>query len=102
MTTVVDKCVNGFLEHSLFVSYYDVGSFKLEHSFKSVISVDNTSVKVVEVARSVSAAVEHYHRTQIGRDDRDNVKYHPLGAVARHSERLYYFEPFEQLYSLLT
>ena len=102
MTTVVDKCVNSLLQHSLFVSYDNVRSFKLEHSLKTVISVDNTSVKVVKVTGCISAAVEHDHRSEVRRDNRNNVEYHPLRTVARNSECLNDLKPFEQLYSLLT
>ena len=101
VAAVVDKGVYRFLQHSLFVSYDDVGSFQLEHSLESVISVDNSSVQVVQVAGSVSAAVEHYHRAKFGRDNGYYVEYHPFGSVSRSSESFYYFQSFEQLYLLL-
>ena len=102
MTAVVDKCIDSFLEHSLFVSDDDVGSFQLQHLFKAVVTVDNTSVKVVQVGGSISAAVQHYHRTKIGRDYGNNVQYHPLGLVLGETEGLDDVQSLEELYSLLT
>ncbi len=86
VSAVVDKSVNGFLKHSLFVSYDDVGSFKLQHLFKTVISVDNAPVKIVKVGGGVSAAVQHNHRSDIGGNNRNNVQNHPFGLVSRKTE----------------
>ena len=82
MSAVVDKCVNSFLKHSLFVSNDDVRCFKLQHFLKTVISVDNTSVKVIKVAGCVSSAVQQYHRSDIRWYNRYSLQYHPLRSVA--------------------
>ena len=82
VSAVVDKCVNSLLQHSLFVSDDNFGSFKLKHLFKTVVSVDNSSVKVVKVGCCVSSAVEHNHRSEFGRNNGDNIHYHPFRLVA--------------------
>ena len=44
---VVDECVNCFLEHSLLVTHDNVRRSEFEKSFQTVVTVDNSSVKVV-------------------------------------------------------
>ena len=102
MSAVVDKSVNSLLKHSLFVSHDDVRSIEFKHSFKTVVSVDNTSVEVVEVRCCVTSAVKHYHRTEIGRNNGNCVEYHPLRLIARKTECLDYLESLEDLDLLLT
>ena len=85
-TAVIYKRVNSFLEHSLFISYNDVGSAKFKKSLKTIISVYYPSVKVIKVACCKSSAVKLNHRTYIGRNNRDSVKYHPLRLISGKSE----------------
>ena len=101
-SAVVDKCVNSLLKHSLFISDDNVGSTKLKEFFKTVVSVDNSSVKVVEVGGSKSAAVKLNHRTNIGRNYRNDVQNHPLGTVARLSECLCNLKALENSCLFLT
>ena len=95
-SAVIDKRVDGFLQHSLFVADDDLGRAEFYKFFKTVVSVDNASVKVVKVGSRESAAVELYHRTEFGRDYGQNVQYHPFGTVAALSERLYDFKTFDR------
>ena len=48
-SAVIYESVNSFLEHSLLVSYDDVRSSQFKESVESVVSVYNTSVKVIQV-----------------------------------------------------
>ena len=45
--SVINKCVNRFLKHSLFIAYNYFRSAKFKESFKSVIAVDNLAIKIV-------------------------------------------------------
>ena len=101
-SAVVDKCVNSLLKHSLFISDDNVGSVQLKELFKTVVSVDNSSVKVVEVGGSKSAAVKLNHRTNIGGNYRNDVQNHPLGTVARLSECLCNLKALENSCLFLT
>ena len=83
---VVDKSVNSFLEHALFVPDDNIRRAILYQLDESLIPVDNAPVKVVKVAGCEPAAVELYHRAQIGGDDRDHVENHPFGLVAALDE----------------
>ena len=48
-SAVVDERIYGFLEHPLLVTDDDVRSSELTELFKSVVSVDDSSVQIVEV-----------------------------------------------------
>ena len=94
---VVDKCVNGFLKHALLVADNNVGRVELDKSLKTVIAVDNAAVQIVEVTCCKAAAVELNHGADLGRDDRQNVDYHPLGLIAALAECL---DDLKALYEL--
>ena len=102
MSAVVYKRVDGFLKHTFFVSDNYIGSFKLHHSFKAVVSVDNAPVQIVKVGGGEAAAVQKHHGADIRRNNGYNVKYHPFGAVSALSERFNHVKPFENLHSLLS
>ena len=101
-SAVVDKCVNGLLKHSLFVADNNIGCAKLKELFKAVVTVNNTAVKVVKVRCCKSAAVELNHGTDIRRNNRNNIKNHPLRLVARASECLNDLKTLESLCPLLS
>ena len=96
-SAVFDEGVDRFLEHSLFVSDDDVGSAQVEQLLQTVVTVDYSSVKIVEVAGRVSAAVERDHRSEFGRKNGENVEDHPFGTGVARTERV---DDFESLYSL--
>ena len=98
---VVDQSVYRFLQHSLLVADDDVGSAQLQQSLKTVVSVDDPSVQVVEVGGGESAAVQLHHRTDVGRDDGNDFQDHPLGTVAGGTQRLDDFQSSDDADSLL-
>ena len=102
MTAVVDKSVNSFLEHSLLVPYDDLGCAEVEELLETVVSSDNSSVEIVKVGCSITAAVERYHRTEFRRKYRDYVKYHPLRLVAGSLECFCDLKSLVDLKSLLS
>ena len=94
-SAVVNQAVHRLLKHSLFVANQYIGSVDFLELFKSVVSVYNAAVKVVEVACRVSAAVQRNHRSQLRRNNGQHVKNHPFGFVARAAEGLDYFKTFD-------
>ena len=85
---VVEQGVDGFLEHPLLVPDDDLGRAQLEELLEAVVAVDDAAVQVVQVRRGEAAAVEGHERTELRRNDRDDVQDHPLRAVARAAERV--------------
>src|SRR3546814_18051180 len=55
---------------------------------------------VVQVRRRETAAVERHQRTQFGRDDRNDVKHHPLRTVAGFEEAFDNLQPLDDLLRL--
>ena len=51
---VVEQSVDRFLKHALFVAHDHVRSFELHQFLQAVVAVDDTPVKVVEIARRES------------------------------------------------
>src|SRR5699024_6987587 len=98
---VVDERVHGLLEHTLFVADDDVRGLELHEPLEAVVAVYDAPVEVVQVAGSEPAAVELDHGADLGRDDGQDVYYHPLGLVAALAEGLDDLEPLDQLGLLL-
>ena len=85
-TTVVEQGVDGFLKHALFVVEHDFRSAELDQSLQTVVTVDHTTVEVVEIGGGETATVELHHRAQIRRNDRDHVEHHGFRLVAGGQE----------------
>ena len=73
---------NSLLKHSLLILDDHIGSVKLDKLLKTVVSVDNSSVKIVYIRCRVSSAVKGYHRTDFRGKNGYYVKHHPLRTVA--------------------
>ena len=101
-SAVIDKSVDGFLEHTFFVVNDGVGRAEFFQMFQTIVTVDNASVKVVKVARCETSAVKLNHRAKFGRENGDNVQNHPFGAVAADAERFHDFKTFYRAQSFLS
>ena len=90
---VVEERVDRFLQHALLVAHDDVGRAQLEQLLQAVVAVDDAAIEIVEIDGREAAAVERHERTQLRRDDRDDVEDHPLRTVARLAEGVDDLEP---------
>jgi hypothetical protein len=86
---VVEERVDGLLQHPLLVADDDLRGVELLQALEAVVAVDDAAVEVVEVGGREAAAVERDERAEVGRDHRDHLQHHPLGAVARLAEGLH-------------
>ena len=80
-STVVEQGVDGLLEHPLLVVHDDAGSPQVEKALQPVVPVDDPAVQVVQVGGGEAATIQLDHRTQLRRDDRDDVQDHCTGLV---------------------
>ena len=78
VTTVVHQSVNRFLQHTFFVADNDFRRTKLKQVFQTVVTVDDTTVEVVQVRCCKSAAFQRNQRTQIRRNHWQNFQNHPF------------------------
>ena len=99
-SAVVDQRVDRFLQHPLFVLDDHLGRAEFDHTFQTVVAVDDAAIQIVQVGGSESSAVELNHGTQIGRDHGKYREYHPLGTVAALTERFDDFDTFHRFYAL--
>ena len=69
------------MQHALFVVDDDFGCTKTEQTLETVVAVDHATVQVVEVGCCETSTLKLNHRTQFGRDHRNNIKDHGLGII---------------------
>ena len=99
-TAVIEQRIHSFLQHTLFVTDNDARRTKLHQALQTVVTVDHTTVKVVQIGSRKTTAVQRYKRTQIRRDHRNDLHDHPLRAVAGFHEVLNDFETLHQFLGL--
>jgi hypothetical protein len=66
-----------------------------------VVAVDDAAVKIVQIGSGEAAAIEWNQRTQLRRNDRDDIEDHPAGLVAALAEGLNHFQALGILEPLL-
>ncbi len=71
--TVVDKCVDGLLQHPFFVTDDHLGCALRHKFFEAVVAVDQAAVEVVQVRSGEASTLDLYHRAQRGGHDRDGL-----------------------------
>ncbi|RML80683.1 hypothetical protein ALQ89_06468 [Pseudomonas amygdali pv. tabaci] len=96
-TTVVEQRIDRFLQHALFVAHDDVGSRQIQQTLQTVVTVDHSTIQIVEVGRRETATVKRNQRTQIWRQNRQNGQHHPLREVAGTLEGFHQFQTLGQL-----
>ena len=82
------------MQHPLFVANDDFRSIQIDQLAKSIVSVDDPTIQVVQVGGCKVSAIEQNQWTQVGRNDRNNVKDHPFWTVFTIANR------FDQLESV--
>ncbi len=78
---VVQKSVHRFLEHPFFIADDDIRSPEFQQSFQPVVPVDHPAVEIVEVRGGKTPAVQGHQRSELGRNDRNNLHDHPLRPI---------------------
>ena len=99
-TAIVEQGVDGFLQHPLLVPDNDIRRAQLDEALEAVVTVDHTTIEVVQVRRRETAAIERHQRTQFRRNDRHDRQDHPLRAVAGCHEVLEQLETLGVLLQL--
>ena len=83
---VVEQCVDGFLQHALFVPNDDLGRVQIHQLLQPVVAVDDATVKIVQIGSGKAATIEWNQRTKLRRNHRDDIEDHPAGLVAAAAE----------------
>src|SRR4029079_6480518 len=87
-TAVIEQRVDRLLQHPLFVADDDVGRTQLDQPLQTVVTVDDSTIEIVEIGRGEAATIKRHQRPQVGRDYRNNLEDHPFRLVAGLDERL--------------
>ena len=99
-TAVVEEGIDRLLKHALLVADDDLRGAQLEQPLEAVVAVDDATVEVVKIAGREAAAIERDERTQIGREDGDDLEDHPLRLVDADAEGLNDLQPLGDLLAL--
>ncbi len=99
--SVVDQGVDRFLQHAFFVADDDFRGSQLQELVHAVVAVDHASIQIIEIGRSKAPTVQLHHRTQVGRQDGQDVQHHPLRPVAGFFECFHDFQPLDDAGFLL-
>ncbi|VVN45648.1 hypothetical protein PS624_05759 [Pseudomonas fluorescens] len=99
-TTVVEQSIDSFLQHTLFVAHDDVRSGQIQQALQTVVTVDHSTIQIVEVGSRETTAVQRDQWTQIWRQNRQNGQHHPLWQVAGTLEGFHQLQTLGQLLDL--
>ena len=99
-TTVVEQGIDGFLQHTFFVADDDFRGAKLDQPLQPVITVDNTTVKIVEIGCREATTVKRHQRAQFRRNDRNDFQDHPFRTGTRLDEGFDQFQTLDELFTL--
>ena len=81
-TAIIEKRIDRFLQHALLITHDNIRRIKIEQSLESIVTVDYSTIQVVEIRCGKTAAIEWHEWAQIWRQNRQHVHYHPLGLVS--------------------
>src|SRR5688500_2333785 len=73
-TTVVEQRIDRLLEHALLVPENDFRSAMHDQLLEPVVAVDDAAVQVVEIRRREPSSIEGHERTQVRRNDWDDIQ----------------------------
>jgi len=99
LAAVVEKRVYGLLQHTLLVAENHLGGLDFHQSLQTVVTDDDATIEVIEVGGGETATIQRHQRTQLGRDDRNNLEDHPFGIVHGRgaTESLYNLKTLQSL-----
>ena len=98
---VVEQRVDGLLQHSLLVANDHLGRIQVDQLLEPVVAVDDSPVKIVQVARREIARIQQHQRPQVRRDHRNALEHHPLRPVVAVAKSLDDLEPLGQILHFL-
>ena len=92
----MNQSIDRFLQHTTFVAQNDLWSSHIDQLFQAVVTIDDPTVKVVQIGGGKFPPLELNHRTQGRREDWDHIEDHILRIVSRASQLINHFQSFDQ------
>ena len=99
-TTIVKQCIHRFLQHALFVADDDVRRAQFDQTLQAVVTVDHTTIEIVQIRCRKATAIKWHQWAQIRRDHGDDRQDHPFRLVAGLHEGFDDFQPLGELFRL--
>ena len=75
---IVNQGVHRLLQNPFFVPKNHFRRRQLQQLLQPVIAINHSPVKIVDIARGVTAALKRHHRPEVGRNYRHRSEKHPL------------------------
>ena len=98
-TTVVQQCIDCFLQHTLFVAHDDIWRSQIQQALQTVVTVDHATIQIVQIRRGETTTIQRYQWTQIRWQNRQDGQDHPLWLVARLDKRFQQLNALGQLFT---
>src|SRR3989344_688240 len=87
--SVVYESIDCFLENSLLITQDNIRSIYFFKFFQTIIAIDNTSIKIVDIRRSVAPTIKRHHRTNGWWNNRNTYQKHPFWSDIRVNHPLH-------------
>ena len=99
-TTIIKQRVYRLLQHALLVIDNDCGSIQIKQALEAIVAVDHATIQVIEVGRGKATTIKLNHRTQIWRNNRDNIQDHVRRIITTLQEGIDNFQTLDGLLAL--
>ena len=97
---IVEQRIHRFLQHPLFVAHDNIGRAQFDQSLQTVVAVNHTAIKIVQIRRCKPAAIQWHQGAQLRRNHRHNSEDHPFRAVARFQKAFNHFQALDDFFRL--
>ncbi len=99
-TSVIEQRIYSFLKHALFVTHDNIGRTQLHQALQTVITVDDATIQIVQIRRCKTPTIQRHQRTQIRRNNRNQIQNHPFWAGTAFCKRFNQLQALNELFAL--
>ena len=97
-TAIVQQCIDSFLQHTLLVAHDNVRRVEFQQTFQAIVTVDRTSVQIVQVRCRKTSTIQWNQRTKVRWQYWQHGQDHVFRAIAGINEGFYQFYPLGQAF----
>src|SRR5262249_23392552 len=98
---VVKQSIDSFLQHALLVADNHFRCAQFHQLLETVVPVNDAPVKIVKIRCGKPSAIKWHQRTQLRRNNGNDIQNHPVRTISRFQEGCRNFKPFRELELLL-
>ena len=101
-TSIINKGIYRFLQHTFFVLHDDTWGIQFKQTSQTIVTVDNTTIKIVQVRCRKTSTIQLNHWTKVWWQYWQDVKHHPFWFVTRLVEGIKNVQTTNSLNTFLT